>query len=75
MVAEAIVIGYGLSKGASPGSGARTSVGSIHLGLYDDGELIPVGGIGAWSDAAGTGAVRVLRGPAGPGRRSRRWPG
>ena len=58
--AEAVVIGYGLSKGASPGSGARTSVGSIHLGLYDDGELLPVGGIGAWPDAVRVQLAAVL---------------
>ena len=58
--AEAVVIGYGLSKGASPGSGARASVGSIHLGLYDDGELLPVGGIGAWPDAVRGQLAAVL---------------
>ncbi len=51
--AEAVVIGYGLSK-----SGA--GVGSIHLGLYDEGELLPVGGIGAWPDAVRRQLAGVL---------------
>ena len=55
--AEAVVIGYGWSKSASA---AANSVGSIHLGLYDDGELIPVGGIGAWPDAVRTQLAAVL---------------
>ena len=55
--AEAVVIGYGWSKGVGA---AATSVGSIHLGLYDDGELIPVGGIGAWPDAVRTQLAAVL---------------
>ncbi|HHU38845.1 MAG TPA: ATP-dependent DNA ligase [Propionibacterium sp.] len=55
--AEAVVIGYGLSKGTRARAG---SVGSIHLGLYDDGELIPVGGIGAWPDAVRTQLADVL---------------
>ncbi|MBB1500331.1 ATP-dependent DNA ligase [Propioniciclava sp. MC1683] len=55
--AEAVVIGYGWSKGASA---SANSVGSIHLGLYDDGELIPVGGIGAWSDAVRTQLAAIL---------------
>ena len=55
--AEAVVIGYGLSKGANARAG---SVGSLHLGLYDDGELVPVGGIGAWPDAVRTQLADVL---------------
>lgn len=51
--AEAVVIGYGRSR-----SGA--GVGALHLGLYDDGELIPVGGIGAWPDAARAAFEAVL---------------
>ena len=43
--AEAVVIGYARSR---TGHG----VGSIHLGLYDDGVLLPVGGIGAFPDTA-----------------------
>lgn len=63
--AEAVVIGYGLSKGATARGAAEGgrhdhSVGSIHLGLYDDGELIPVGGIGAWPDAVRTQLATVL---------------
>lgn len=55
--AEAVVIGYGLSKGTT----ARGSVGSLHLGLYDDGALLPVGGIGAWPDAVRTQLAAVLK--------------
>ena len=51
--AEAVVIGYGLSK-----SGA--GVGSIHVGLYDDSTLLPVGGIGAWPDAVRGQLAAVL---------------
>ncbi|MDO5533856.1 MAG: ATP-dependent DNA ligase [Propionibacteriaceae bacterium] len=51
--AEAVVIGYGLSK-----SGA--GVGSLHLGLYDEGVLLPVGGIGAWPDAVRAQLAAVL---------------
>ena len=42
---EAVVIGYGRSK-------AGHGVGSLHLGLYAGGVLLPVGGIGALPDAA-----------------------
>lgn len=55
--AEAVVIGYGLSKGTNARAG---SVGSLHLGLYDDGDLIPVGGIGAWPDAVRAQLAAVL---------------
>ncbi|QIK72008.1 ATP-dependent DNA ligase [Propioniciclava coleopterorum] len=43
--AEAVIIGFSRSR---TGHG----VGSLHLGLYDDGVLLPVGGIGAFPDAA-----------------------
>ena len=50
--AEAVVIGYGLARqGSGPATGPRAQVGSIHVGLYDEGALVPVGGIGAWPDA------------------------
>lgn len=51
--AEAVVIGYGLSKSGS-------GVGSLHVGLYDDGVLLPVGGIGAWPDAVRSQLATVL---------------
>ncbi len=43
--AEAVVIGYSRSRSGH-------GVGSIQLGLFDDGTLIPVGGVGAFPDAA-----------------------
>ena len=51
--AEAVVIGYGLSR-SGPG------VGSLHLGLYDEGTLVHVGGIGALPDAARVQLADVL---------------
>lgn len=51
--AEAVVIGYAESR-SGPG------VGALHLGLYDDGELHHVGGIGAWPDAARAQLADVL---------------
>ena len=51
--AEAVVIGYGLSR-SGPG------VGSLHLGLYDEGRLVHVGGIGALPDAARVQLAGVL---------------
>ena len=51
--ADAVVIGYGLSRNGS-------GVGSLHLGLYDDGALVHVGGIGAFPDAARAQLAGVL---------------
>lgn len=51
--AEAVVIGFGRSRSGS-------GIGALHLGLYDEGELIPVGGVGAWPDAARAAFEGVL---------------
>lgn len=51
--ADAVVIGYGLSRNGS-------GVGSLHLGLYDAGTLVHVGGIGAFADAVRTQLAAVL---------------
>lgn len=51
--AEAVVIGYGRSRSGH-------GVGSLHLGLYHHGALVPVGGIGALPDAARARLVEAL---------------
>ncbi len=51
--ADAVIIGFARSR---TGHG----VGSLHLGLFDDGVLIPVGGIGAFPDAARGAFEEVL---------------
>lgn len=52
--AEAVVLGYRIHKSGQ-------GVGSLMLGLYDsDGVLIPVGGIGAFSDAMRTQLIDEL---------------
>ncbi|WP_232548694.1 ATP-dependent DNA ligase [Propioniciclava soli] len=51
--AEAVVIGYGRSRSGH-------GVGSLHLGLYTSGVLVPVGGIGALPDAARAQLVDAL---------------